>query len=249
MRTGRTYEVFVGGKPAGLVGSTVRTLEQRRAAGYVKRFGPTVELRLIREVPRHESEDDASYNFHLKAAEALDIARKKTYIKDGGLNKISPLIQAIGHPMLEVEMGRIGGYIGGKRSHECHPEMAANNGKKYGSKGGKQTHRLHPELASENGNKGGRANAIRGTGVCGRSSVKMSLDGAKAGLIGIRRMRELHPGLVNLSGRKGGRIGGQMVNKLHPGHSRRNGIKSAPIVNCLRWRISRGKPCICGRHE
>jgi hypothetical protein len=109
MRSGRTYEVFVDDKPVKLVGSTLLSLKERRKNGYIKRFGPTVELRLIREIPRHENEDDVAYNFHLKASEALDIARKKTYIKDGGLNKISPLIQAIGGTMLETERGKIGG--------------------------------------------------------------------------------------------------------------------------------------------
>jgi hypothetical protein len=67
-----------------------------------------VELRLIREVPRPEDYSDVDYNFYLKACEAMDIARKKTYTEHGGLNKISPLILALGHPMLEREMGRIG---------------------------------------------------------------------------------------------------------------------------------------------
>ena len=115
MRTGRTYEVFVNDKPAGLVGSTTRTLEQRRKNHYLKRFGPAVELRLIREVPRPESYSEMDYNFYLKACEAMDIARKKTYIEDGGLNKISPLIQALGHPMLDSEMARLGGLAGGHK--------------------------------------------------------------------------------------------------------------------------------------
>lgn len=108
MRSGRTYEVFVDGKPIRPVGSTTRTLARRRISGYIKRFGQSVELRLIREVPRPEDYSDVDYNFYLKACEAMGIARKKTYTEHGGLNKISPLIQALGHPMLEREMGRIG---------------------------------------------------------------------------------------------------------------------------------------------
>jgi len=115
MTSGRTYEVFVDGKPVRLVGSTIRTLKVRRSSNYTKRFGSNVELRLIREVPRPEDYSDSDYNFYLKACEALDIARKKTYTEDGGLNRISPLIQALGHPTLEREMGRIGNRKGKAR--------------------------------------------------------------------------------------------------------------------------------------
>jgi hypothetical protein len=147
--TGRTYEVFADGKPVGLVGSTVRTLEQRGKAGYIKRFGSTVELRLIREIPRPEEYSDSDYNFRLKAAEAFDIARKKTYAEDGGLNKISPLIQALGHPVLESAMGKIGGpisvrnqlreakvrggRIGGRKRFELYGSPATSNGRRLGA--------------------------------------------------------------------------------------------------------------------
>lgn len=110
MITGRTYEVFVGGTSVKLVGSTVRTLGQRRRNGYTKQFGPGVELRLIREVPRPEGYSARDFDFYLKACEAMDIARKNAYVEGGGLNKISPLIQALGHQILETERGRIGGH-------------------------------------------------------------------------------------------------------------------------------------------
>jgi len=146
MRSGQTYEVFVEGKPVGLVGSTIRTLEERRKDGYTKRFGPAVELRLVREIPRHESEDDVSYNFHLKAAEALDIARKKTYMEDGGLNKISPLIQATGKTMLERERGRIGGLVSGPIQGKKNVEsghlarISVSGGRAQGNKNVKNGH-------------------------------------------------------------------------------------------------------------
>ncbi len=105
------YEVFVNNRPTRLVGSTTQTLAQRRRNGYTKRFGPTVELHLVREVSRPDGYSDSDFNFYLKACEAMDIARKKTYQEHGGLNKISPLVQALGHPMLEAEMGRVGGHI------------------------------------------------------------------------------------------------------------------------------------------
>jgi len=170
VRSGRTYEVFVDGKPVGLVGSTIRSLVERRSNGYTKRFGRGVELRLIREVLRHKSEDDESYNFHLKAAEALDIARKKTYREDGGLNKISPLIQAIGHPaILEMERGRMGGRASIQWA-KANPEQAFLNsskagklgGRKGGLLGGKRVRELYPNMAEENGHRQGLINAENG---------------------------------------------------------------------------------------
>jgi hypothetical protein len=155
MRSGRTYEVFVGGKPVGLVGSTVRTLKQRRSNRYIARFGPTVELRLIREVPRHESEDDISYNFHLKAAEALDIAKRKTYEEDGGLNQMSPLIQAAGRSLLDTELGRLGGLAGGRKGGLISGRRSVENG---------HLARLRtPEHQSAAGRIGGRIGGPRGS--------------------------------------------------------------------------------------
>ena len=114
----------------GLVGSTIRTLAKRRVNGYTRRFGQGVELRLIREIPRPEDYSDSDYNFYLKACEAMDIARKKTYIEHGGLNKISPLIQAYGKSILEEEMGKIGGRIGiRKMPREAMLRGASNAGK------------------------------------------------------------------------------------------------------------------------
>jgi hypothetical protein len=112
------------------VGSTIRTLAKRRVNGYTRRFGQGVELRLIREIPRPEDYSDSDYNFYLKACEAMDIARKKTYIEHGGLNKISPLIQAYGKSILEEEMGKIGGRIGiRKMPREAMLRGASNAGK------------------------------------------------------------------------------------------------------------------------
>lgn len=190
MKSGRTYEVFVDGNPVGLVGSTTNSLEWRRQKGYTKRFGQGVELRLIREVPRHESESDVDYNFHLKAAEALDIAKKKAYWEDGGLNKVSPLIQAIGHPMLEKEMGRIGGKIGGSLGARNQPrEVKVNNGRKGDREGKARSGRNVPMEARVRGGRkggliGGQSNAKNHTGFCGRSLEKMRADGRKAGRIG-----------------------------------------------------------------
>lgn len=148
------------GKPAGLVGSTVKTLEQRRKNKYPKRFGSTVELRLIREIPRPEGYLDFDYNFYLKACEAMDIARKKTYVEDGGLNRISPLIQALGHPMLEREMGRIGGRTAARKNIESG-QVAKIATYESRAKGGRTGSRKHNELYGNPATSEGRAKAGR----------------------------------------------------------------------------------------
>jgi hypothetical protein len=107
MKQGRIYEVLVNGKPIKLVGSTQQSLSQRlRMGNYRKRFGSTVKLRLIREVPIPEGYGEEDYNFRLKAAETFDICKKKTWIHDGGRNKMSPLAQALGEPVIRSEMVR-----------------------------------------------------------------------------------------------------------------------------------------------
>ena len=113
MRSGRVYEVFVNGEPVKLVGSTVRTLKQRRSSGYVKRFGDGVELRLVREIARPADYSDKDFEFYLRACEAMDIARKGTYDEHGGLNKLSPLVQSLGYPLIS-EIARLGGRIGSR---------------------------------------------------------------------------------------------------------------------------------------
>jgi hypothetical protein len=164
MKSGRKYEVFVNGRPVGLVGSTVRTLKQRRSNRYIARFGPTVELRLIREVPRHEGYSDQDYNFRLKAAEAMDIVRKKTWVEDGGLNKMSPLVQASGSPMLEAERGRLGGIAGGRNGGLISGRKSVENGHLASLR--------TPEHQREAGRRGGRVGGPIG-GTKGRHEDKV----------------------------------------------------------------------------
>ena len=117
MRSGRVYEVFVNGEPVKLVGSTVRTLKQRRSSGYVKRFGAGVDLRLVREIARPADYSNKDFEFYLRACEAMDIARKGTYDEHGGLNKLSPLVQSLGYPLIS-EIAQLGGRIGGRKNAE-----------------------------------------------------------------------------------------------------------------------------------
>jgi len=138
----------------------------------VKRFGLGVELRLIRKVPRPEDYSDSDYNFYLKACEAMDIARKKTYVEHGGQNRLSPLIQALGHPMLECEMGRLGGRKAVEsgqlaRIRALIPLETRKKGGRIGGRlGGRRTTEsgqlariralITPEQLKEAGRKGGR---------------------------------------------------------------------------------------------
>jgi len=237
MRPGCTYEVFVADKPIRLVGSTILTLKQRRSNGYVKRFGPEVELRLIREIPRHETEDDVSYNFHLKAAEALDIVRKKTYLENGGLNKVSPLIQAIGHPVLEAEMGHLGGKISGRINVE----------------NGHLARIRTPEHQREAGRISGRKAVDSGR----LATIQTSENQAKAGRVAVES------GQIQALGRTEGRKrveSGLLASVCHLGSKKAKAlgvgifaagmqVKGNCISLCKRWNINRGKPCVCGAHN
>jgi hypothetical protein len=102
MKVGKIYEVYANGKSVRLIGSTSQSLKERRRNKYVKRFGLTVELRLVREIVRPVGYDDRDFDFYLKSCEAMDITRKKSYREDGGLNLISPLIQALGGKLLFI---------------------------------------------------------------------------------------------------------------------------------------------------
>jgi len=232
MTSGRTYEVFIGGKLV-KVGSTTHTLEWRRKHGYTKQFGPAVELHLIREVPRPVGYSDRDYDFYLKACEAFDIVQKKTYQEDGGLNKISPLIQALGGPMLEAEMGRIGGRIRGPQA----------------VKSGQFTRLRTPEHQSNAGRAAGRKNIESGhIQRLGRKNVETG------------HLREICTPEVCA---RGGRIGGHnqpREAKARGGHAQGcKNVKSGHLAKictsknrvkglCQRWNINRGKPCACGQH-
>jgi hypothetical protein len=209
----------------------MRPLKQRRTAGYVKRFGQSVELRLIREVPRHESEDDINYNFHLKAAEALDIARKKTYVEDGGLNKLSPLIQAMGHPMLEAEMGKIGGRIGGRIGGPIAIRKISRDAK---VRGGRKSGLIQGRRNAESGHM--RALGLSGIGA--RIGGKIS-----GPVLGRKNVESGHLAYIS---KKGGQVAGRKAAKS--GQLARTASKGGCISTCKRWNIDRGKPCICGKH-
>jgi NUMOD3 motif len=108
VKQGRIYEVLVNGKPVKLVGSTQLSLKERlRIGNYRKRFGSTVELRLIREVPIPAGYGEGDYNFRLKAAETFEICKRKTWVQDGGRNQMSPLVQALWEPATRSEMVRV----------------------------------------------------------------------------------------------------------------------------------------------
>ncbi len=239
MRSGRTYEVFMNAKPVGYVGSTICTLKQRRK-WHVKRFGPTVELRLIREVPRPEGYSDSDYNFYLKACEAMDIARKKTYTEHGGLNKISPLIQALGHPMLEMEIGRIGGRIGGP----IGGRRAVDSGQLASILELPQTKRAQHISGSILGRKNIESGHL--ARICDKGGYVQGRKNAESGQIqaigrtqGRKAVESGHLARIAvLGGREGGRKNvesGRLANIRAKG-------------NCQRWNINRGKPCVCGKH-
>lgn len=107
MKAGRVYEVLMDGKPIGLIGSTQMDLRDRRY-NYVRRFGQSVELRLIREIPGFYDED---YIFHLRAAEAIEIYRRKAYKEQGGLNQRSPIVEMV--KPFSFEERKRGGIAGG----------------------------------------------------------------------------------------------------------------------------------------
>ncbi len=227
MKQGQTYEVFVGGQPVGLVGSTVRMLKQRRGNGYTKRFGPGVELHLIREVPRPEGYSDSDFNFYLKACEAMDIASKRAYVEYGGLNKISPLIQALGHQILDSERGRIGGRIGGhNQPREAKVKGGHNQPREAKVKGGRRGARAQPR---ESRVRGGQTTKKSGTGIFAFGMQ------AKGGFTQPKEAKIL-----------GGYAAGKVAVKS--GQLAKVAPKGGRVSMCKRWQISRGKPCVCGEH-
>jgi hypothetical protein len=189
---GRTYEVFVDGKPIGLVGSTVTTLIRRRS-GYVKRFGPTVELRLIREILCPDGYDKLGFTVLLRAKEAFDIIHKNTYVPNG-LNKLSPLAQVI-WSLVEDEKRVLGGKTGGRKTREngtgifgLTHQQKVQYGKMYGGISGRnnvETGRLYRMTKEER---------FLGS-VAGGQRNKESGQTAAMGRVQGRRNRELGIGI------------------------------------------------------
>jgi len=119
-----------------------------------------------------------------------------------------------------LESSRIGGIVnagrGLKRAWELYPELMRENQRiaasKGGKIGGKATHQKHPDMARENG--------LRSGGKFGgwASVHKKHPDLAhRAGVLGNKRMRELHPEMdMSELGRRAGRIGGNRLKELYP---------------------------------
>jgi hypothetical protein len=90
-----------------MVGSTINSLKER-TLGYR-------ELKWFREgayelIPlRFVSEDSDSFLVYLRAVENCEIARRGTWVEEGGRNKMAPLVQWIGSLELLSERGRLGG--------------------------------------------------------------------------------------------------------------------------------------------
>lgn len=215
MHSGRIYEVFVDGVPVNLIGSTVKSLEQRRRNGYTKRFGLSVELRVVREIPRPAGYSDSDYNFYLKACEARDIARKHTYIETGGLNKISPLIQVLGHPMLEREMGKIGGRASVTSGQLAKIQIIENQRK--------------------GGSIAGRKNIESGHLKNIRTLEHQRAAGRVAGLLAVSSGQLARA--ASAGGRAGGKDGGRKRIELYGNPATPKGREKG---NCRLWHINRG---------
>jgi hypothetical protein len=180
------------------VGSTVRPLI-KRAAGYRRhewfRNGK-YELIVLRVV---EYDDEKFFQIYLKAVENCEIARQHTWEEEGGRNRIAPLIQWIGSPMLESEKGRIGGRIGIRK-------MTKETQSRAGKIGGKVSGRH----ASESGQ-------IQQAGILGR---KKNIATGQPAQLGKRNVKSGHLAKLRTvehqksAGRKGGVRGGPAANHL-----------------------------------
>ena len=202
MRSGRVYEVFVNGEPVKLVGSTVQTLKQRRSSGYVKRFGIGVELRLVREIARPADYSDKDFEFYLRACEAMDIARKGTYVEHGGLNMLSPLVQSLGHPLIS-EIARLGGRNGGPISGRKNVEsghLANITTFESCSKGGRkavESGHLASIATFESRSKGSRNQSLEDKARGGRNGSREGK--ARGGRIGSHIRWHVRRGITNPS--------------------------------------------------
>ncbi len=236
MNSGRIYEVFIDNKSV-KVGSTILSLARRRVKGYTKQFGPGVELRLIREISRPAEYSDSDFNFYLKACEAMDIARRKTYVDDGGLNKISPLIQALGHPMLEAEMGKLGSSLGGRLGGRKNVESG------------------HIQALARKMVESGRLAEIRNSPRTKEAQRKAGRKAVESGQLARACTFEVR----SKSGRKAVETGQltKVRKKLSYEDRIRGGrknVESGQLAKirdkgrCQRWNINRGKPCVCSEH-
>jgi hypothetical protein len=166
MLIGRIYAVYVKGKFIRLIGSTERELKHRRRE-HARKFGPTTRLKLIREITDTIG-DKLFFRLRLRIAEALEVAKRKCYVEDGGLNKTSPALQGLA--LWDVDLGATSGRIAVQRKLGIHaPGMQKLGGltilkRRLGIHSRKFRKRcIHPSRESciRGGRAGSRADKIR----------------------------------------------------------------------------------------
>lgn len=179
-------------------------------------------------------------------------------------NKIHPLLQLSGASANESST-RLGGHLGGRKVKELGvgifaPEMRGVGGRiggrknvesghlrsvsaKAGRLGGLKTMELYGNPGTPEGRtKGGRLGSrnqpyeekVRGGRIAGRITKEkgtgLFVPGYLQKGIGGRATNETTEGRKGNGGRIGGPIGSR-------------------ITNCVRWKVNRGLPCVCGHHR
>lgn len=90
-----------------------------------------------------------------------------------------------------------------------------------------------------------------GTGIFGLTTEERQENAQKGGHVAGTQNKELKigifaPVMLGVGGRIGGKIGGRIQGRKY---GQLGGTIGARITTCLRWRVRRGKDCICGKHQ
>lgn len=151
--------------------------------------------------------------------------------------------------------GRIGGPIGGRATN------ATTNGRKgNGGRIGARNQSL--EDKAKGGRIGGKKTAENRLGMFRRSPEKWSEDSRKAAHVAGRKAFENSLGIFGQTSeqwcetrKKGGHAAGQNLKEkglgifgLTPEEISKNSAKGGRVSCCKRWRLGRGKSCVCGEH-
>lgn len=182
--------------------------------------------------------EPATTQMEANRAETDAINSHHTWLKEGGMNVASPGLEDY------KESARLAGLITKAeglglfgRSKEKRIEDARNAGRIGGKLGGHITGskmKKRPDYFQNLGQlsaKSGRNNP-----------EKTRNDRTKAGKTGGRATNKTSNGRKSNGGRVGGKISGPTNGKLY-------GVRNLLIANCVRWKISRGKSCVCGEHK
>lgn len=182
---------------------------KRHAAG--SWWKPTYLLNPYRTIVRDDL-TDKEYGVYCAVIEHMEICRNRTWIDQGGRNKMSPIRQVLWGPEERTEVGRLGGLVstGGFATNETTEGRKGNGGRVTGPINVLRANDFIRSLTKEQRksitSKAGTASFNKKAGVHGRTKEQMTKDGQKAAIVNMRNKTSIFS--PDYDRRKGGSVSG-----------------------------------------